>query len=104
MKDCLSLYRTLARKYPQTTPQDAVKLAYQSVYGCGHLIDSENSARVRKYVLTAMRHMGAIIDDPANEEGAGERRITAPDSKIDAYVIPANEEYMVVRETYAYFK
>ena len=64
----------------------------------------ENSARVRKYVLTAMRHMGAIIDDPANEEGAGERRITAPDSKIDAYVIPANEEYMVVRETYAYFK
>ncbi len=64
----------------------------------------ENSARVRKYVLTAMRHMGAIIDDRANEEGAGERRITAADSKIDAYVIPANEEYMVVRETYAYFK
>ena len=50
MKDCLSLYRTLARKYPQTTPQDAVKLAYQSVYGCGHLIDSENSARVREYL------------------------------------------------------
>ena len=50
MKDCLSLYRTLARKYPQTTPQDAVKLAYQSVYGCGHLIDGENSARVRDYL------------------------------------------------------
>lgn len=64
----------------------------------------ENSARVRKYVLTAMRHMGVIIDDRANEEGAGERRITASDSKIDAYVIPANEEYMVVREAYAYFK
>lgn len=64
----------------------------------------ENSARVRKTVLSAMRHMGAIIDDHANENGAGERRITASDSKIDAYVIPANEEYMVVREAYAHCK
>lgn len=64
----------------------------------------ENSARVRKNVLSAMRHMGAIIDDHANENGAGERRITASDSKIDAYVIPANEEYMVVREAYAHCK
>lgn len=38
MKDCMTLYRNLAKKYPLATPQDAVKLAYQSVYGGGHLI------------------------------------------------------------------
>lgn len=38
MKDCMTLYRNLAKKYPLAAPQDAVKLAYQSVYGGGHLI------------------------------------------------------------------
>lgn len=60
----------------------------------------ENSARLRHMVLEGMAHLGVTIDEAANADGVGARRITASDSKVDAFVIPANEEYMVVRETY----
>lgn len=60
----------------------------------------ENSVKLRRMVLEGMRHTGVIIDEEANENGSGERRITSDNSSIDAFVIPANEEYMVVRETY----
>lgn len=61
----------------------------------------ENSIRLRRMVLEGMAHLGVKIDPVSNENGSGERRITAEDSKVAAFVIPANEEYMVVRETYA---
>ena len=32
------------KKYPLITPQDAVKLCYQSAFGCGHLIKNEEAA------------------------------------------------------------
>ena len=60
----------------------------------------ENYAPLRRHILTAMAHMGVVIDGEANEHGEGERLITAPDSAVEAHVIPANEEYMVVMETY----
>ena len=47
-----------------------------------------------------MAHMGMVIDTEANESGRGERLISAPESAIEAHVIPANEELMVVRATY----
>ena len=34
-------------RYPQMTPQDAVKLLYQSAFGPGHLIQDEGMARAR---------------------------------------------------------
>ena len=60
----------------------------------------ENYAPLRRRVLEGMAHMGVVIDGEANERGAGERRVTAPESAVEAYVIPANEEIMVVDETY----
>ena len=60
----------------------------------------ENSARLRRMVLEGMAHLGVRMDAAANDRGSGERRITTNDSSVAAYVIPANEEYMVVRETY----
>lgn len=60
----------------------------------------ENSIRLRRMVLEGMQHLGLEIDSEANENGSGERCITIPGSKVAAFVIPANEEYMVVRETY----
>ena len=60
----------------------------------------ENSARLRRMLLEGMAHLGIEIDHDANENGKGERCITTPDSKVAAFVIPANEEFMVVRETY----
>lgn len=62
----------------------------------------ENSAVLRKMIIDSMAFMGARLDDGNNESCRGERRISAEDSAIDVYVIPANEEYMVVNETYGY--
>ena len=60
----------------------------------------ENCVRLRRMVLEGMAHLGVEIDGAANECGSGERCVTQDSSKIAAYVIPANEEFMVVRETY----
>ena len=60
----------------------------------------ENSARLRSMILEGMQHLGVIMDETQNLHGKGERKISADGSKIDVFVIPANEEYMVVRETY----
>ena len=60
----------------------------------------ENYAPLRRRVLEGMAHMGMLIDTQSNENGSGERLISAPGSKIEAHVIPANEELMVVDETY----
>jgi len=60
----------------------------------------ENSVRLRRMVLEGMAHLGLEIDETANTTGVGERCLTTADSKIAAFVIPANEEFMVVRETY----
>ena len=60
----------------------------------------ENYAPLRHRVLESMAHMGMVIDRQSNEHGVGERLISAPESKIEAYVIPANEELMVVNETF----
>ena len=40
------------------------------------------------------------IDSDANEHQNGERKISSEDSSVEVFVIPANEEYMVVNETY----
>ena len=64
----------------------------------------ENYAPLRRMVLEGMAHMGVVIDEDANERGSGERIITAPGSAIEAHVIPANEEFMVVNETYRFCK
>ena len=60
----------------------------------------ENYAPLRRTILEAMAHMGMVIDEDANENGAGERLISAPDSAVEAHVIPANEELMVVRSAF----
>ena len=60
----------------------------------------ENSVRLRRMILEGMAHLGLKIDENANEHGDGERCVTTEDSSVAAFVIPANEEFMVVRETY----
>ena len=64
----------------------------------------ENYAPLRRMILESMAFMGMVIDAEANEHGAGERLISAPESAIEAHVIPANEELMVVRAAYDLIK
>lgn len=64
----------------------------------------ENYTPLRRAVLEAMGFMGMVIDDDANENGVGERLVSAPESAVEAHVIPANEELMVVRSAYDLIK
>ncbi len=59
----------------------------------------ENSVRVRREVCSCLSFMGMRLDKEANESPDGEARITEPGSSIQAWVIPANEELVVARET-----
>lgn len=58
----------------------------------------ENSAPVRKYVLSDMEAFGIKLDDERNEN-VDEGLISADDSKVKVYVIPTDEELMIVRDT-----
>jgi len=60
----------------------------------------ENCVTLRRMIMDGMAHMGVVQDTVSNETGSGERLISTPESSVSVYVIPANEEYMVVNETY----
>ena len=61
----------------------------------------ENSALVRKMVVDGMGFLGVKLNAEKNESCCGECKISDEDSSVEVFVIPADEEYMVVNETYA---
>lgn len=58
----------------------------------------ENDAKMRKDILTGMEWLGIQLNDEANQQ-RGEHKISAPDSKVEVWVIPTNEELVIARET-----
>ena len=58
----------------------------------------ENDAKMRKDILTGMEWLGIQLDDEANQR-RGEHKISAPDSKVEVWVIPTNEELVIARDT-----
>ena len=60
----------------------------------------ENSVNVRSKVLSDMQQLGIVLDSELNSAGLPEAVITADGSPIPVYVVPTNEEIMVVREAY----
>ena len=60
----------------------------------------ENYPPLRRRIVEAMAHMGAALDAQANET-VREGLISAPESKVEVHVIPANEELMVADAAYA---
>jgi acetate kinase len=59
----------------------------------------ENAAAIRDAVCRACGWMGVELDAAAN--AARGRRITAPGSRVAAYVIPTDENLMIARQTRA---
>lgn len=57
----------------------------------------EHSDRVRESVCRSAEWIGVSLDPAAN--GAGGPRITLPDSRVRAWVIPTDEEGMIARHT-----
>lgn len=60
----------------------------------------ENSPEIRRRVCPPLAWLGLSFDDEANERLAGgEGRITAPGSRIEAWVIAVDESKIVLRDT-----
>jgi len=57
----------------------------------------ENSAEIRRRIAQASKWLGIELDENANARSAP--RISMPDSRVSAWVIPTNEELMIARHT-----
>ena len=61
----------------------------------------ENASLVREKVMEYLGYLGVAIDKEANDSHGEEVKISIPDSKVDVFVIPTNEELAIARETVA---
>jgi len=59
----------------------------------------ENSSRVRAGVLRDLKWFGIEVDWVANTVGNGERKISTPESRVQIWLVPTNEEIVVARQT-----
>ena len=61
----------------------------------------ENGAALRQYVAEHFGFMGVKVDPALNEKmiRGNEGLISTPDSTVEVYVIPTNEELMIARDT-----
>lgn len=61
----------------------------------------ENSAEIRARICDGLQWMGLELDERANAEAVGgvEARISPPESRLAAWVIPTDEELLIARDT-----
>lgn len=63
---------------------------------------SENGANVREGICEKLEFLGIKIDKEKNDRLRGkEAQLNTPDSKVDIFLIPTNEELMIARDTKA---
>jgi acetate kinase len=60
----------------------------------------ENSARLRAICVDGLEFLGIRLEPDKNEKGAGDREISAPDSKVTVLALSTNEELIVARRAY----
>jgi len=58
----------------------------------------ENSMRLRYYILSNLEWFGIHIDSEKNQAAKGEMRIDAPNSRVQVWIMPTNEELIVARQ------
>ena len=60
----------------------------------------ENDCRARALILEGLEFLGVKLDPAANDSTrAAEGPISAPDSTVQVWVIPTNEEISIARDT-----
>jgi len=59
----------------------------------------ENLKHLRLNIANRLGVLGVKIDEKLNDTFSDERRISTPDSKIQLWIIPTNEEVMIARDT-----
>jgi acetate kinase len=60
----------------------------------------ENSATLRAACCADLEFLGVELDREQNEKGAGDRKVSAPDSKVTVLALATNEELVVARRAY----
>lgn len=58
----------------------------------------ENAPGFRAAVCRNLEELGIVLDDEANRSARGETKISAPQSHVQIWVIPTNEELIVARQ------
>ena len=64
----------------------------------------ENSMLQRRLIAGQLGWLGAHFDESLNNFRGEEKAITTPDSKVQIWVIPTNEELMIAKDTYELVK
>jgi acetate kinase len=59
----------------------------------------ENSVRLRYYVLAGLEWFGIHVDWDKNATAKGEARFDAPNSRVQLWIMPTNEELIVARQS-----
>jgi acetate kinase len=60
----------------------------------------ENSSKTRKDIISKLQCLGINLDEDLNKQRGILTEITTSNSKIKAYIVPTDEELMIVKETY----
>jgi acetate kinase len=60
----------------------------------------ENSARLRAQICAGLECLGVRLDPKNNEEGSGDRIVSAADSRVTVLILATNEELVVARRAY----
>lgn len=61
----------------------------------------ENDEELREYICENLSYMGVKLDRDANKVHGKEIKISTPDSAVNVYIIPTNEELKIARDTKA---
>ena len=64
----------------------------------------ENSPFIRNMICEYLGYLGITLDQEANGKRGENILISTPDSKVNVYVVPTNEELAIARETAALVK
>ena len=69
----------------------------------------ENGAEARSEIIKKLAPIGIKLNEEENSQIAGYRdkqegKISSKDSKVDIYVVPTNEELMIIKDTYKFVK
>ena len=59
----------------------------------------ENQIPIRRDICKQLEFMGVNIDEEANNTRGEDKKVSKPDSKVEIWVIPTNEELMIAKET-----
>lgn len=84
---------------------DYIAMYYMQLGGCDAICFTagvgENSASTRMDIMEGLQAIGVIPDKDANNCRGEEKLITKEESKVPCYIIPTDEEIMIVRDNYS---